>query len=138
MQIRVVVRPAIEDQQASLRGDRDAYLVRDLLAGATGESLLGNDQLNVAIELALEIGGEQAEVGNAAVEDFTPGGGEGTGADVLAAALDPERLGDDPGNEEGEEGGEEEGHVRSRGCGNAEFNALRPPPRPPISRAAAC
>src|SRR5262249_38481830 len=67
VEIGEVVRLAVEDQQASLCRDRDAHFIGDLLARASQERLLGDEDLDALPELATQIAGESAIERNAPV-----------------------------------------------------------------------
>ena len=122
-QIRVVVGPAVEDQQASLRGDGDANLIRNLEAGAADERLLGHEYLDVFLELAPKVARKAAHVGHAPIEDLAPGRGERSRAQLPSPPRDEERLRHHPGHEqEGEAGDEEEGHWRQMRPGRGYCN----------------
>ncbi len=103
-----VVRLAIEDQQAGLRGDGDAHFVRDLEAAAADERFLGHEHLHVLLELGLEIGREAAEVGHSPVDDFPPGGGKRLRAQAVTPPRGEEGLSEEPCDKQCREARDEE------------------------------
>ncbi len=72
-QVREVIGAStIQQQQTRLRGDGDAHLVGHLQPGATDERLLGEEDLDVPLELDLQIRGQQPKVRDAPLEDLAP------------------------------------------------------------------
>ena len=81
---RVVVRLAVKEQHAGLRGDRDADLVGDRQAAAPFEALLGQEDLYVAQELLPILERQARRVGDVLLDDRAPLSGKGTASDGLS------------------------------------------------------
>ena len=92
VQARVVVVGAVEQQQASLGGDRDPHLVGDGEAVAADEGLLGEEDLDVPAELALQLRRQPAVKGHVPAQDRAPRRREGPVADAPAAQRGEPRL----------------------------------------------
>ena len=101
------MRFAIEQQQASLRRDGDAHFIVDLLLCAADEILLGQEDLDVALELPAKVIGKLADEGNPATDDCTPLGRKRARSKLVATVLPPARMAHEPGEQEQGQGGEE-------------------------------
>ena len=94
-QSRVVVRPWVaQQQQAGLGGDRDAHLIGDGLALAADEGLLGDKDMDVALELKLQVSRQEGHRGHALAQDAPPRHRERPIPKPGTTALDPPRLRD--------------------------------------------
>src|SRR5207248_8344874 len=84
-QPREVVRAAIEDEQARLRGDGDARLVGDLEPRAADERFLRDEDLDVLLELAAQLARQSTRVRDAPLENLAPLRWKGLRAQPLPA-----------------------------------------------------
>ena len=110
---RVVVRRAVQDQQAGLRGNSHADFVGDLQAIAPDNGLFSQKNLDVPLELQLQVGWQRAKEGYSAFEDGAPGRRKRTGPDRLAFALQQVGLAQEPSHEQQGQAGEDESRQRS-------------------------
>jgi hypothetical protein len=88
--------------------DRDPHLVGDVQTITANEGLLGHKHLDVALELELQVGGQRAHIGHAALQDVTPGGRKRPGTNFLALALGQIGLAEQPENKEQRQRGNNE------------------------------
>ena len=84
-EVRIVVGLAMQQQDAGLRGDRDADLVGDLQAAAAFEALLGKEHLDVPEELVLILGWQARRVGDVLLDDRAPRVRKRAAANPIAA-----------------------------------------------------
>jgi hypothetical protein len=74
----------MEEEKGGLRGNGDADFVGQLEPCATFEAFLVQENLDVAEQLRLVVGGQAREDGQIALDDLFPFGRKGSGAEPLA------------------------------------------------------
>ena len=115
-QVGVIVGAAVEEEEARLRRDGHAHFVVDDEAVAADERLLGQEDLDVLLELELQVGGKQAEIRHAPLQGVAPRVRKRLAAQSGAPAQDEDGLAQQPADDEQRQAEDDEEFHRLAPC----------------------